>query len=169
MADTLQFYLEEGAVMPTRAHESDAGYDLTLIRKGSDINFITFPLENATYATFYGTGVHVKPPAGGYHTEIVGRSSISKTGHMLANNIGIIDTDYRGEILVCLVRSENAPPLELPAKIVQLIVRKTHNLKAVEISKDDFYSLQTERGNGGFGSTDSKGTRFSLPMFPQVP
>lgn len=153
--DQLQFYLEEGAIMPTRAHDTDAGYDLTLIRKVSDIELtsINFPYGQITYASMYTTGIRVRPPPF-FHTELVGRSSIAKTGHMLANNIGIIDSDYRGEILVCLIKSPDAPPLPLPAKIVQLIPRKTHNLSAVSVSKNAFFSNSTKRGDGGFGSTD---------------
>ena len=186
--------------MPTRAHETDAGYDLTIIKKLNDVmfHFITggylkekiifvkespihsFAAEGFTYhyitldgkehsdfhpyidgmpqykvetsASMYTTGIRVKPSLG-FHCEIVGRSSISKTGHMLANNIGIIDSDYRGEIMVCLIRRENTPPLQLPAKIIQLIVRQTCNLPAQQVGTIEFYSNPTARGEGGFGSS----------------
>lgn len=128
------------AVFPTRAHPTDAGFDLTVVEKigklGNDV-------------CLYDTGVRVSPPHG-YHTEIVPRSSISKTGYALANSIGIIDNSYRGNLLIALRKVDpKAPTLQLPARIGQLIVRRTEPV-SLRLA-DDLDS--TERGEGGFGSS----------------
>ena len=127
------------AVSPCRAHGSDSGYDLTLIKA----------LKTVGDVTFYSTCVSVDPPHG-YYFDLVGRSSISKTGYMLANAIGIIDQSYRGDIIVPLRKvDKNAETLTLPAKIVQIIPRQWHHVQMVESS--DLES--TARGSAGFGST----------------
>jgi dUTP pyrophosphatase len=91
----------------------------------------------------------VAPPPG-YHTEVVARSSLSKSGYILANAIGIIDNSYRGNIMVALRKVDHkAASIALPARVAQLIVRKTED---VELELVDELCI-TERGNGGFGST----------------
>jgi dUTP pyrophosphatase len=101
--------------------------------------------------TLYGTGIIVTPPTG-YYFDMVPRSSIIKSGYMLANSVGIIDQGYTGEILVPLVKiDEEAPDIELPAKMVQLIPRKWYGFNPVRV--DEVH--ETNRSSGGFGSTDS--------------
>ena len=81
---------------------------------------------------------------------MVGRSSISKTGWMLANNVGIIDATYRGNIIVALVKvDEKAEELSLPFKLVQLIPRKLIVMNDEEVERLDV----TERDAKGFGSS----------------
>lgn len=129
------------AVIPTKAHPSDTGFDLTAVKVHKE-------LDNGVI--LYDTGISVCPP-NGYYTEIVPRSSISKTGWMLANNIGIIDSSYTGNLLIALVpTSSRSQPLELPFCKCQLILRKLEYAEMVEVSSLD----ETERGDGGFGSTD---------------
>ena len=133
------------AISPSKAHPTDSGYDLCLIEK---IN------ENNHNITMYETGIVVIPPEG-YYFELVPRSSIIKYGYILANNIGIIDSDYRGSIKVPLLRiNPNAQPLTLPSRIVQLIPRKRIDLNPIEIND----TPQTQRGEGGFGSSGSANT-----------
>lgn len=128
------------AVVPTKAFSSETGFDLTAIR-------IHKELDNGVI--LYDTGIIVRPPVG-YYTEIVPRSSISKTGWMLANSIGIIDNSYRGNLLIALVpTSVTSIPLELPFCKCQLILRKLEDAELEEVSDLD----ETERGDGGFGST----------------
>lgn len=70
---------------------------------------------------------------------------------MLANSVGVIDADYRGDLLIALTKiNEKAPDLQLPLKICQLIMRKREEFAMVEVEALD----DTERGAGGFGSTD---------------
>lgn len=127
------------AVPPKKNKSSDSGFDLVLVQKGHTIGNVTY----------YDTGIQIAPPLGWYF-DLVGRSSISKTGHMLANNIGIIDQSYRGNILVALVKlSPDVPDIELPARLVQIIPRKVWHMEAFECA----FIEHTARGNGGFGSS----------------
>lgn len=130
------------AVLPTKAHQSDTGFDLTLIDVVKQVNFTT---------TMYGTGITAVPPTG-FYFEIVPRSSISKTGYILSNNVGIIDQSYRGELLVCLTKIDpDAPDIVLPCRIAQLIPREYYHFVA---NRMDAASLsKTSRGDGGFGSS----------------
>lgn len=144
MSSTIQFKTHrEDAVIPTRAGSQEVGFDLTIIEKIKDISSNT---------AMYDSYVSVQPPDGVYF-EIVPRSSISKTGYILTNSVGIIDPSYRGTLKVVLTKIDNnAPDLELPNKRFQLIPRTFFsNVFTVEIS--DTLS-NTERGSGGFGSTD---------------
>jgi len=129
------------AVMPSKAHPSDVGYDLTAI---------AFHSAYLNGATLFDTGITAVAPEG-YYLEILPRSSLSKTGWMLANSVGVIDPNYRGNLLIALVRvSPNAPALELPAKCCQLVLRKLEHADILEVGDLD----ETDRGSGGFGSTD---------------
>lgn len=129
----------QNAVLPKKAHASDAGFDVTAIGIEKEMGPVTL----------FKTGIAVKPPTGMYF-ELVPRSSISKTGYMMANSVGIIDPGYRGEILIALRKvNPTAPDLPLPHRIAQLIPRTYPNVcfKTVEALDD------TVRGSGGFGST----------------
>ena len=130
------------AVIPAKAFEEDAGYDLTIIKKIKDFNSKT---------TLYDTGIKIEIDEG-YYTEIVPRSSISKFGYILANNIGIIDNHYRGNLMIALTKiADDAPDIELPFKCCQLLVRKQIFSDLFEITDDNLSS--TVRNDGGFGST----------------
>lgn len=131
--------LTSDAVSPTRGTALSTGMDITLIRVVKQINSNT---------TMYGTGLSIFPPDG-YYTELVPRSSIVKTGYMMANSIGIIDNDYRGELMIVLTKtSPEVPDLVLPNRLIQLVLRKFENYEMEEGELND-----TERGYGGFGST----------------
>lgn len=128
------------AVFPSKAHPSDIGFDLTLVdiwKTDGDV-------------TFYETGVAVEPSLGHYF-EVVPRSSLSKSGYMIANSIGVIDPEYRGTIKVALIKvQKDKPDLELPIKACQLVTRYVINTYLKQVESLD----STVRGAGGFGSTD---------------
>ena len=133
------------AVLPTKAHESDIGWDLVAIREHKVIN------ENII---MYDTGIVTIPPKG-YYIEILPRSSISKTGWMLANSVGTIDPEYRGNLYIVLTRVvKNMPKIELPFCNCQLVLRKIEKASLVEVTEEEIDI--TERGSGGFGSTGSR-------------
>jgi dUTP pyrophosphatase len=112
------------AVIPTKAHPSDTGYDLTLIRVSKDMS------RGGQTIIMFDTGIAVCPPDG-YYTEVVPRSSLSKTGYMLANSVGIIDQSYRGSIKVVLTGDETLHYLQPPFKGFQLILRKLEEAEAL--------------------------------------
>jgi dUTP pyrophosphatase len=118
---------------------SDSGYDLTLIKKTKTVGMVEF----------FDTGIKVQPDFGWYF-DVVARSSLTKTGYMVANAVGVIDRTYTGSILVPLIKiDQNAAPLTLPATVVQMIPRPIVHAEVVEVETLD----DTERGAGGFGST----------------
>lgn len=131
----------ENAVFPSKIRVSDSGYDLTIVDIWKTVGNVIF----------YDTGIRVKPPFG-YFFMVVPRSSLSKTGYILVNSVGIIDRSYTGSIKVALQKvNESMPDLELPARLVQLIP-----IPAVHIEPIYVDSLEeTSRGEGGFGSTNN--------------
>lgn len=133
------------AVLPTKAHESDIGWDLVAIREHKVIN------EDII---MYDTGIVAIPPKG-YYLEILPRSSISKTGWMLANSVGTIDPDYTGNLYIVLTRVvKSMPKIELPFCKCQLVLRKIEKASLVEVNHEEI--VMTERGSGGFGSTGDR-------------
>jgi len=130
------------AIIPSKAHESDIGYDLTAISEYKRLN---------NGVVLFDTGISVVPE-NGYYTEIIPRSSLSKTGWMLANSIGIIDPDYRGNLLIALIKiNKDSNDLQLPFCKVQLVVRKSEASNIIIVSDNN--TNNTQRGSGGFGST----------------
>jgi deoxyuridine 5'-triphosphate nucleotidohydrolase len=133
--------MDKGAVVPSKAQPSDVGYDLTVIREHKRL------LGNVV---LYDTGISLKVHHG-FYAEVVPRSSLVKSGYMLANSVGIIDPSYTGNILVALVKvCDDAPEIKLPFRCCQLVFRRQVHVevRAVNDAQDD-----TVRGDGGFGSS----------------
>lgn len=131
---------DESAIIPSKAGPDEVGYDLTLIKVTKVVNSNT---------VMYDTGIVVKPPPGHY-TEIVPRSSIYKSGWMMANGIGIIDPTYRDTLKIVLVQvNPDSTMIDLPCRIAQLIVRPL--VGDIEIQIVD--SVEDTYRKGGFGST----------------
>jgi dUTP pyrophosphatase len=141
--------VDEKAVIPNKNNYSDAGLDLTIIKESKRLN---------SYTMLYDTGIKLEIP-NGYYVEIVPRSSISKSGYMLANNIGIIDQGYRGNLFVALRKINNdCEDLELPYKCCQIIMKKQIYPRVIVYdnsnNRENSTDIQeTSRGEGGFGST----------------
>lgn len=132
----------EDAIFPSKTNVSDSGYDLTVV----DI------YKQFGQVTLYETGIRVTPPMG-YYFQLVPRSSISKTGYMLANSIGIIDRSYTGSIKIALIKvDKDAPDLQLPCRIAQIIPTPIQHIQVEEVDNLE----ETSRGAGGFGSTGTK-------------
>jgi dUTP pyrophosphatase len=131
------------AVIPTKGTPHAVGYDLTAIS-------VYKKLSDKT--TLYDTGIIVQPPSG-YYTEILPRSSITKTGYFLSNSVGTIDSDYRGRLLIALTRVDDGfPELTLPFTRCQLVLRRHEDYTLRQVDR----LTDTERGAGGFGSTDKQ-------------
>ncbi len=138
--------LNDNAVTPTYGSEYSAGADLyALLDNAIEIE----PHETV----FVHTGISVEIPEG-YCGLIFARSSMgAKRGLAPANKVGVIDADYRGEIMVTLHNhSEKAAMVEPGERIAQLAI--VPFLKA-EFEESNELS-DTVRGSGGFGSTGSK-------------
>ena len=95
----------------------------------------------------YGTDVKVEIP-NGYFGLLTPRSSISKKRLMLANSVGIIDADYRGEIMLKFRGLLWFKPYKVGDRVGQLILMRKG---LIEFFSTDL--SETERGEGGFGST----------------
>ena len=133
------------AKVPTKAFPTDIGFDLTAISVEKQISDNTF---------LFNTGIIVIPPKG-FYVEIVPRSSLSKTGWMLSNSVGTIDPSFRGPLLIALTKVDDSNkcwlPDELPFTRCQLILRH-----AVDFTLQPTLGFEnTDRGDGGFGSTDN--------------
>ena len=102
-----------------------------------------------------GLGFSTEIPPG-FKGILVPRSSISKTNWFLANSMGIIDADYRGEWMMVLKTSNSvihdALPFAIGERCAQIYFEKVND---VEIEETDELS-DTARGTGGFGSTGKK-------------
>jgi deoxyuridine 5'-triphosphate nucleotidohydrolase len=146
------FKVDERAVAPSKSRYSDSGYDLTIISEYKRLTSNT---------VIYDTGIQLEIP-NGYYVEIVPRSSISRSGYILANNVGIIDQGYRGNLYIALTKiNEEAPELSMPWKCCQMIVKKQvySRLEVAAIVGVAASNVATpaiensSRGTGAFGST----------------
>ena len=134
--NTFKYVLSPGAIAPTKNNETDTGYDLTVIDEWKRVN---------NNVIIYETGVAVQPPQG-YYFDVVLRSSMSKSGWSLANNVGIIDASYTGTLKIALVRLVGGSlEIKLPMRIAQLIPRRLHLLKGEQVET----LTDTVRGNDG--------------------
>ncbi len=134
---------DENAVLPTKTRCSDSGYDITIIKEKS----------RSGESVLYDTGIKIIPPPG-YNIVIRPRSSFYKTGYMIANTIGTIDTSYRNTLFVPLIKIDKSKPdIELPFKGFQIILERFNHFELVQDEKKFIY--ETHRNLGGFGSTDN--------------
>jgi deoxyuridine 5'-triphosphate nucleotidohydrolase len=131
------------AVFPFKARLSDVGYDLTVIRKHKDLTSNT---------ALYDTGIAIDIPFK-YYAEIAPRSSLSKSGYMLSNSIGIIDPGYKGNLYIALTKvSPEVPEISFPFRCGQLIFKRQVYVDLVEAESTESMESST-RGEGGYGST----------------
>lgn len=148
--------LSENAIAPVKAHNTDAGFDLTVAGITTELN------ESGQVILVYHTGIAVEIPEG-YFGALVPRSSIAKKPLSLTNSIGTIDAGYRGEIIAKFRSTTDVVPsvYQVGERFVQLIILPVSDVQfeeAEELSK-------TDRGEGGYGSTDE--TTTSAPSATQ--
>lgn len=145
-ADVAVKKLNPNATLPTYGSEYAAGADLYACIEQEE----TFhPGETK----LIHTGLAMEIPAG-YAGLIYARSGLaSKKGLAPANKVGVVDADYRGEIMVALHNHSNSPvSIEPQERIAQLVITPyltAHFQETAELS-------DTVRGEGGFGSTGHK-------------
>ena len=135
--------LNENAIIPTLGSKDAAGADLYACT--------STPIVIAPHETvMVGTGFAIETPTG-YASLILARSGLaSKQGLAPANKVGLVDSDYRGEVKVALHNHSNIPQMINPMeRIAQLMIVP---YLSCEFDVVDELS-DTERGEGGFGST----------------
>jgi dUTP pyrophosphatase len=137
----INFTSENDGCIPYKKHYTDAGYDLKSNMEFFDIYPNEFKQIN--------TGVRVAIPEG-YMGMIVPRSGLGSKGFTLRNTIGIIDSDYRGEIILMVTNTSRSPiSINKYDRIAQIIFVPI--LLASLILVNDLND--TDRGEGGFGHT----------------
>jgi dUTP pyrophosphatase len=129
--------LNEDAKIPKYAKPGDAGMDLTAIDAVHDNDFVT-----------YHTGLAMEIPQG-HLGFLFPRSSVYKTGQKLTNSVGVIDSGYRGEIMLKFSKSHSNKEYNIGDRVGQIIIMP-YPLVTFYESAD---LSQTERGTGGYGST----------------
>jgi dUTP pyrophosphatase len=138
----LPIQLEEGAQVPTYAHDSDAAADMYAMED------VEIPAHSK--GTPVKTGVHIQLPEG-WVAFILPRSSIgAKTPLRLSNSAGVIDSGYRGEVRALYDNIGDEPyQIHKGDRIAQMLVMPSYRFKAnVVDSLED-----SDRGEAGFGST----------------
>lgn len=132
--------LHPDAKAPYQATPGSAGWDLTAVS--------VEPVEGDAFLARYGTGLAVEIPAG--HVGLVfPRSSVYKTNQLLTNCVGVIDSDYRGEITAVFSKGIRGVAYEVGDRIAQLVIMPIPAVKFVEAET----LTETQRGTGGYGST----------------
>lgn len=138
---------ESQGVLPVRAHDTDAGYDIVCTRLTQELD------EAGKVVLVYHTDVAVELPQGmvGF---LLMRSSVSKKSIMLTNCVGTIDPGYRGELMMKFKLTTDALPrvYQIGDKIGQLVVVPYY--KATPVFVEELSN--TDRGENGYGSTDKK-------------
>lgn len=137
---------DENAKIPTYGSEFAAGADLYAIIHNEENRVEILPGETA----FIDTGIVMEIP-NGYVGLVYARSGLScKQGLAPANKVGVIDSDYRGNIMVALYNQSNETRIVSEGdRIAQIIIQPVEQFgfKVKENLSD------TIRGNGGFGSS----------------
>ena len=134
--------LEERAVLPTRAHDGDAGLDLYACEAAT-----LAPGERASV----GTGIAIEVPEG-HAALVLPRSGLAaRHGIALVNAPGLIDSGYRGEVRVLLLNTDRAEDFAIAPgdRIAQLLVVPFAEIDPVEVAE----LAASQRGAGGFGSS----------------
>jgi dUTP pyrophosphatase len=134
--------LHPEAVIPSYAKDGDAGLDLVA----------TEIVSNTTFDVTYGTGIAMEIPKG-YVGLVFPRSSVRKYDLSLSNCVGVIDSGYRGEIQATFKKTDglDSTSYKKGDRIVQIIIIPYPRVRFVEVDE----LSQTDRGEGGFGSTGS--------------
>ena len=129
--------LNPNAVIPKRGTIGAAGFDLTAVS-----------MEVSATMIKYDTGIAVEIPPG-YVGLVFPRSSVCKTGLSLANSVGVIDSDYVGELSAVFYLRSGCRVYNVGDRIGQLLIVPIPEVEFMEVDE----LSETERGAGGYGST----------------
>ena len=132
--------LNQYAVIPKYAKDGDAGLDLVATSK----------LSNTSFQVSYGTGLSMEIPKG-FVGLVFPRSSIRKTDLSLTNCVGVIDSGYRGELQATFRKHKGvaSKTYEVGDRVAQIMIIPYPPIEFEEANE----LSDTERGDGGFGST----------------
>jgi dUTP pyrophosphatase len=131
--------VKENAILPSRKHEFDAGIDFYACIEHESMEFVE-PGETK----IFHTGVAIKIPKG-----FVGLLW-PKSRSNFTLGAGVVDFGYQGEVLVKIINPTSSPILiEHGQAIAQLLIQPIETPKVKEVTKEEFLSETTERGNSG--------------------
>ena len=136
--------VRENAKLPTRGTVGSAGIDLYAC--------IDEPITlNGGGKAVIPTGIAIGLDSPEYAAFVYARSGLAiKHGISLLNSVGVIDSDYRGEIMVGVINQINTPYTIQPGeRVAQMVIMPVSMMPTEEVADLD----ETERGSGGFGST----------------
>ena len=139
--------MSDKAIMPIRAHKSDAGLDLTTTSITSEIN------ECGQFVLVYHSDIAVEIPEG-YVGLLFPRSSIAKKSIMFTNAVGVIDSGYRGEIMAKVrnTSGDSVPAIyKVGEKFAQLVI--VPYVSDITITESTELA-ESDRGEGSYGSSD---------------
>jgi len=148
--------LDPRAVAPVRAHNSDAGFDLTATHITTELN------ECGQLILVYHTDLAFEIPEG-YMGLLVPRSSVFKKSIILTNSPGVIDAGYRGEVMGKFRSTTDVVPavFQEGERFAQLLIVPVPDVQMIE---SDTLS-ESDRGEGGYGSTGNEAiNEQSAPM-----
>ncbi len=147
--------MHKDSVMPTKAHDSDSGFDITAVS-----------VKHTGEHIEYGTGLSVGIPEG-YDVKIFPRGSISKTDLLLCNSVGVVDQNYTGE-MTCrfkvipqvttdqdgnyIIKNKIPRIYQVGDKIAQIVLQKREQVELEEVG----HLEETDRGSKAYGSTEAK-------------
>lgn len=136
--------VRENGKVPQRATSGSAGLDLCAATDSP----VTLKCGETAIIP---TGIAIALPSENYGAFVFARSGLAvKHGIGLLNSVGVIDSDYRGEIMVGVINQiEEEYTIQPGERIAQLVVMPVSVMPAVEVGDLD----ETDRGSGGFGST----------------
>lgn len=137
--------LRESAVMPSQGSSKAAGYDLYACIPDDSVSINPGEIQKIS------TGISAAPESDDVALCLFPRSGLAtKHGVTLINSIGLVDSDYRGEIIVPLVNLGQFPvTIKDGDRIAQLVVLGVIRAEFEEVDE----LPDTDRGSGGFGST----------------
>lgn len=131
------------AVIPKYATEGSCAMDVVAISKEI--------VDKGDYGYIeYGIGLSIQPPEG-YGVFLLPRSSVSKTGLILANSIGLGDTDFTGSYSFRFKHIPNTADYNIGDRIGQLLILPIPKIEWEEVEE----LTETARGNGSYGSSGS--------------
>ena len=138
--------VHQNAVEPTYANEYAAGLDLSTSQEVT-----VKPHE----AALLPTGVAVEIPEGYVGILALRSSTPKKKGLYSPHGVGIIDSDYRGELFVQVAAMKETITIKAGERIAQLVITPARSVSGVHITgvKEVANLEKTVRGSGGFGST----------------
>ncbi len=140
--------LRAGAKLPARATAGSAGADLCACLEGESLSLA--PGQRAAVPT----GLAMALPNAGHVALVFARSGLAlRQGLAMANGVGVVDSDYRGELLVPMVNlSAETVTIQNGERIAQMLVVPV----ALPVFEEVETLEETARGDGGFGSTGKR-------------